>query len=169
MAIYTNKDSHARPLASLGMTVSAKLEQYRGFTLIELILVMAIISFIAMLSSPLYSRFLLQNAVGNTVDELSGSLRKAQTYAMAGKQDSAWSVNYSSNTITLYKGTNFASRDPSFDETFSVNPNVTVSGITDISFAKATGLPTPSTANISISSGNNNKTVTMNSQGVVSK
>ncbi|MBI2337950.1 prepilin-type N-terminal cleavage/methylation domain-containing protein [Candidatus Daviesbacteria bacterium] len=141
----------------------------RGFTLIELILVVAIISFIALLSSPFYSRFLLQNAVDNTKDQLVGSLRKAQTYSMMGKRGSAWSVNFSTNTITLYKGTSFASRDASFDEKFSVNPNVSVAGITDISFARATGLPAPAGATINISSANNNKSVTVNSQGVVSR
>lgn len=141
----------------------------RGFTLIELILVIAILSFISLLSSPFYSRFLLQNAVDNTVDELSSSLRKAQTYSMAGKQGSTWSVNSSSSTITLYKGISFASRNPVFDEKFSVNPNVSVSGMTtDISYARATGLPS-STPTITVSSGNNSKTITINSQGVVSK
>lgn len=141
----------------------------RGFTIIELILVIAIISIIALLSSPLYSRFLLQNAVDNTVDQLSGSLRKAQVYSMMGKQSSAWSVNSSSNTITLYKGASFAGRDPAFDEKFSVNPSVSISGMTDISYTKVTGLPTPTTATITISSGSNSKTVTINSQGVVSR
>lgn len=141
----------------------------KGFTLIELILVVAIMSFIALLSSPFYSRFLLQNAVGNSVDQLSGSLRKAQIYSMMGRKGSSWSVNFSSNTITLYKGNSFAGRDSSFDETFSINPNVIIEGVTDISFAKATGLPTPQTASITIRSGTNNKTVTVNSQGVVNK
>lgn len=141
----------------------------RGFTIIELILVMAIISFIAMLSSPFYARFLVQNAVDNTVDGLSGSLRKAQTYSMAGKMGSSWSVNFSSNTITLYKGTSFAGRDASFDEKFSVSPVVNVNGMTDISYSRVTGLPTPATATVTISSGSNSKTVTMNSQGVVNR
>lgn len=141
----------------------------RGFTLIELLLVIAILSLITMLSAPFYSRFLLQNAVDNTVDQLTGSLRKAQIYSMAGKQGSGWSVNFSSNTITLYKGTSFASRDASFDEKFSVNPTVNVAGITDISYAQVTGIPTPSSATITIESGANNKTITVNSQGVVNR
>lgn len=141
----------------------------RGFTLIELILVVAIVSFIALLSSPFYSRFLMQNSVDNTRDQLTGSLRKAQIYSMMGKKGSSWSVNYSSNTITLYKGASFASRDPAFDEKFSVNPTVSITGMTDISFARITGLPAAGEATIAISSGNNNKTVTVNSQGVVSK
>lgn len=141
----------------------------RGFTIIELILIMAIISFIAFLSTPFYSRFLLQNEVANTQDKLAGSLRKAQIYSMMGKGGSAWSVNYSSNKITLYKGISFAGRDGSFDEKFDINSNVVISGITDISFARSSGLPTPNTASITISAGNNSKNLNMNSQGVVSK
>jgi len=141
----------------------------KGFTLIELILVVAIVSFIAVLSSPFYARFLVQNAVDNTTDQLTGSLRKGQVYSMMGKQGSPWSVNFSSNTITLYKGTSFASRDASFDEKFSVNSAVSINGTTDISFARVSGLPTPATATITISSGSNSKTVTMNAQGVVSR
>lgn len=140
-----------------------------GFTIIELILVVAIVALIAALSSPFYSRFLLQNSVDNTTNQLLGSLRKAQTYAMAGKQTSAWSVNFSSNTITLYMGTTFAGHDATYDETFSVNPAVSVSGMTDISYARITGLPTPTSATITISSGNNNETITLNSQGVVNR
>lgn len=141
----------------------------KGFTLIELILVIVIVSFIAVLSAPFYARFLVQNAVDNTVDQLSGSLRKAQTYSMAGRQNSAWSVNFSSNTITLYKGSSFVGRDASFDEEFSVNPSVVISGMSDVSYSRVTGLPSPATSTINISSGSNNKTVTINSQGVVSR
>ena len=140
-----------------------------GFTIIELILVVAIMLTISIMAPVFYSRFLLQNAVANTVDQLTGSLRKAQIYAMMGKQGSEWSVNYSSNTITLYKGISFASRDTSFDEKFSVNSNVALSGITDVSFARFSGLPIPSTSSITVSSGNNSKNITINSQGTVNK
>lgn len=139
-----------------------------GLTFIELLLIMALISTISAMTPIFYSRFLLQNAVINTQNQLSGSLRKAQIYSMLGKQGSAWSVNYSSNTITLFKGTSFASRNASFDEKFNVNPNVSVSE-TNISFARITGIPTPLTASITISSGNNSKTITVNSQGVVTR
>ena len=111
----------------------------------------------------------MQNVVDNTVDELTGSLRKAQVYSMMGKQGDSWSVNFSVNTITLYKGTTFAGRDSSFDEKFSVNQNVNVGGVTDIFYSRVTGLPTPTTSTITISSGSNNKTIGVNSQGVVNR
>lgn len=141
----------------------------RGFTLIELILVLAIMLTISVMAPTFYSRFLLQNAVANTSDQLTGSLRKAQLYSMVGKQNSAWSVNFSASTITVYKGNNFASRETSFDEKFSVNTNVSISGITDINFARLTGVPTPTSSTINISSGSNFDTIIVNSQGVVSR
>lgn len=140
-----------------------------GFTLIELLLVVSIVLIIGTFSAVFYTRFLTQNAVANTQDQLIGQLRKAQIYSMMGKQNSAWSINYSSNTITLYIGTTFAGHNTAFDEKFTVNSNITVSGITNVNFARMTGLPTPTTSNISISSGTNIKTISISSQGVVSR
>lgn len=146
----------------------SKRKQNLGLTLIELLLTVAIITTIGIFSAAFYSRFLLQNTLANTVDQLVGDFRKAQTYAMTGKQNSPWGVNYAANTITLYKGSSFASRQASFDETFSVNTNITISGFTDISFARATGLPS-TTATINISDPGTTKIVTLNAQGVASR
>lgn len=141
----------------------------KGFNFIEVLLVVAIMLTISVMAPVFYSRFLLQNEVANTVDQLSSSLRKAQIYSMVGKQNDAWSLNYSNNTITVYKGLVFTSRNPAFDEKFSVNSNVAVAGITDVNFARLTGTPTPLTSTIEISSGNNLEQITINSQGVVSR
>jgi hypothetical protein len=81
---------------------------------------------------------------------------------MMGKQNGVWGVRYASSTITLYLFGN-----PAFDENYSVNSNITVT-VFDITFARITGLPS-STANITVSGGNNTKTITINNQGVVSK
>lgn len=139
----------------------------KGFTLIELLLVVAIMLTISVLSGAFYSRFLLQNSVANTVDQLVGSLRKAQVYSMTGKQGSGWGVDYSSNTITLYKGTALG-QDPAFNERFSINSNVTVSGLSNVYFYAMTGTPS-SILTINISGNNSSKTVTVNSQGMVEK
>ncbi|TSC65652.1 MAG: Uncharacterized protein CEO21_363 [Microgenomates group bacterium Gr01-1014_80] len=145
----------------------------KGITFIELILVLAIMLTLSMMTPTFYSRFLLQNSVADTTDQLVGSLRKAQIYSMAGKQNSAWSVNYSNYTITLYRGNDFINREQAFDEKFSVNTNVTVSDFIDLNFAKITGIPStgnPSlTPTITISGGNNTKTVAVNSQGVIDR
>ena len=144
----------------------------KGITFVEIILVVALISILSLMGPVFYSRFLLQNEVANVTDQLVGSLRKAQIYAMESKQSSGWSVNYSSSAheITLYKGA-APYVAGALDEKFKVNTSVSISGITDVSFAKATGLPTPGSGlTITISSsGNNSKTVTINSQGVATR
>lgn len=134
-----------------------------GVTIIELLIVILLISTIGLLSAPFYSRFLTQNAVENTKDQLVGSFRKAQVYSMMGRQNGTWGVRYGSNTITLYLSGNSA-----FDEIYNVNTNIAIGGFTEITFARITGLPSASPT-ITISGGNNTKTITINSQGVVSK
>lgn len=142
----------------------------KGVTLIELLLVVAIISTLGILSTTVFSRFLTQNAVSNTTDQFVNTLRKAQIYSMSGKRNSNWGVNYSNNTITLFKGDAYG-QDTSFNETFTVNSVVAISGISgDIVFSRVTGLPN-STPTITVSSttSNSSKTFTINSQGVVNR
>lgn len=136
----------------------------RGITIIELLIVISLISTIGLMSTSFYSRFLTQNAVDNTDNQLVNSFRKAQIYSMMGKQNGVWGVKYDSATkkITLYLTGNSA-----FDENYTVNNNITVT-VFDITFAKITGLPS-SSPTITISGGNSTKTITINSQGVVSK
>lgn len=143
-----------------------RINQQAGITIIELLLVIVIISIIGLMSASFYSRFLTQNAVDNTVNQLIGSFRKAQVYSMMGKQNGVWGVKYtlSPKQVTLY-----LSGSSAFDENYSVNNNITVDGFSDISFARITGLPSVPSATITITGGSNIKTMDINSQGVVSK
>lgn len=133
-----------------------------GVTLLELLLVVALVSIVSLSATPFYARFLTQNAVADTADRIVGSLRKANTYSMMGKQNTAWGVRYVGNTLTLYAQGNAA-----FDENYTVGSNITVSGLSDVVFAKTTGLPTPSSLTITITGGNDTKTLTVNSEGAV--
>lgn len=136
----------------------------RGITLIELLLVILIVSTIGLMSVSFYSRFLTQNAVDNSVNQLVASFRKAQTYSMMGKQNGVWGVRH---TLSPKKITLYLSGSSAFDEIYNVNDNITVT-VFDITFAKITGLPS-ATPTITITGGDNSKTITVNSQGVVSK
>jgi len=138
----------------------------KGFTLIEMLLVVAIVSIIATFSTAFYSRFINQSSISNIQDQLISQARKAQTYAMQNKQNTNWGINYATNILTLYSGTSYAARNTAFDETFEFNTNITITGITDINFAKATGKPN-TTASITITSTTGSKTVNINAQGNV--
>ena len=140
----------------------------KGFTLIELIIVIALISILGFLSTGFYSRFYNQNAVGVVADELTQELRKAQIYAMTGKQNVNWGVHNNTTSIILFQGSTFAGRNTAFDETFTVNSNIAITGLTDLIFSRMTGTPS-ATPTIIISSANNTMTITVNSQGVVNR
>ena len=143
-----------------------------GFTLIELLLVISIVLIIGTFSAVFYTRFLTQNAVANTQDQLIGQLRKAQIYSMISKYSNTWGVHYESNTITLFNGVSYASRNQVLDEKFTVNPNISIeyvpSPIVDIIFSRMTGIPSWS-GTITITGNSDPKTITINSQGVTSR
>lgn len=142
----------------------------KGYTLIEVILVMAIVLTVGVGATGFYGRFLTQNAVGNTVDQIVQNFRKAQSYAMESRKSNAsgWGVNYASSTITLYQGATYGGRNQALDEKFAINGNITVSPSSfDINFARMTGIPNP--VSITISGQGNSKTVTLNSQGMVTR
>lgn len=145
-------------------SIKTYIRNKEAFTLIEMLLVVSIVSIIATFSTAFYSRFINQNSVNNIQDQIISQARKAQTYAMQNKQNANWGIYYSTNVLTLYSGSSYASRNSSFDETFEFNSNITVTGISDVNFTKNTGKPN-TTASITITSPNGSKTVNINAQG----
>jgi prepilin-type N-terminal cleavage/methylation domain-containing protein len=138
-----------------------------GFTLLELMLSMAIITILAVGSIPVYETFVRRNDLDLTTQHITASLRRAQTYARASKEDSAWSVNIQSGTATLFKGTNFGGRDTTKDETVAIPATVTPSGLGEIRFTAFSAAPN-TTGTITLTSTTNDaRTITINAKGMV--
>ena len=126
---------------------------------------------IGLTGASFYSRFFTQNAASNTADTIVQLSRKAQFYAMTGNKSNAsgWGINYVGNVITLYQGPAFSLRNQIWDENYTVENAVTVSGLTEINFARLTGLPT-TTATIEVSGNQGStQTLTVNAQGTISR
>lgn len=141
----------------------------RGFTLIEFMLVMALFLILAGMAPAFYSRFLLQDAVAETADRLAFSLRNAQGFALSGKEGTPWGVAISGDSIVLFSGTSFATRNAALDRRVAVPSAVTIGGFTETVFSRVTGMPTaPLTISLT-ASGGASRTVVMNSFGVVSR
>lgn len=84
---------------------------------------------------------------------------------MTGRLNASWGVNISGTTLTLYAGNSFSQRNADFDESFTFNPNIGISGGTDINFKRMTGTPSASPTVVFSGLGSSNS-VTVNSQGV---
>jgi prepilin-type N-terminal cleavage/methylation domain-containing protein len=139
-----------------------------GFTLIEMLLSVAIVSIIAGISVPIYQSFQVRNDLDVATATIAQSLRRSQVLSQAVDGDTSWGVKIQSGNITVFKGTSYAARDTTFDEVFDVPTSLTPSGVSEIVFAKFTGLPT-STGTITLtSSANEVRNVVVNSKGMVS-
>ena len=139
----------------------------RGFTLLELLLSVAIISLLAGLSLPVYRTLLSKNDLDISATVTASSLRRAQTLSQAVDGDITWGVKIQSGSIVLFKGSSYAARDTTFDETFDVPTTISMSGTTEIVFAKFTGFP-QTTGVINLSTESDARSVSINEKGTVS-
>lgn len=137
------------------------MKQQQGLTLIELLMVIAIFAIIAASSTPFLSNFILRNNYETTVDKVVSTIRKAQQYAMDGKNDVTWGVCLSGNSIRLFSG---SCALPTFSEDFDTPSSVTITGLNETTFSTLRGEPS-SALSITITTDIGTQTVTMNTAG----
>lgn len=138
----------------------------KGFTIIELLMVIAIVAILGATIIPLSANFLVRSNLENKTNEVVSHLRTAQINTLAGKEDSQWGVNITSTQIILFKGSSYAARDSTFDQIFSIPGSVTITQ-DEIVFSKLTGNPDATASLTVIAGGAGSKTVTVNEVGTV--
>ncbi len=140
----------------------------RGFTLIEVMLSLAMIAILAGVSLPIYQSFQVRNDLDIAAVTIAQSMRRAQTLSQAVDGDITWGVDIQSGSITIYKGASYAGRDATYDELFNMPTSTTPSGLSGVVFAKFTGMP-QITGTITLTSNlNETRTITINSKGTIS-
>lgn len=137
-----------------------------GFTLLELILVVALLAITSAIVAPIYFSAKSADDLDNSANALASSLRKAQLLSMAVEGDSSWGIKLIDEDIIIFRGVDYLSRDSSWDEIFKVNKNIKNSGLDEIVFLKFSGRPNLS-GDIILSDGNKNKILNINSLGVI--
>jgi len=75
----------------------------KGSTLIELILVVAILTILGAINLPLVSRMMYRNKATVAVEQIVAFARKAQTYASGRKNNDIWGICIVSNKLRLYQ------------------------------------------------------------------
>ncbi len=141
------------------------LKKKVGFTLIEMLLVMALMGIILALTTPIYSLFQTKNDLDLATESIKTALYRAQTLSRNMTGDGTWGVYIQNEDIILFKGTSYSLSDPNFDEITKMSTRVVTSGTTEIIFNKLTGEP-QNIANIELSIDNETKTITINEKGV---
>ena|SRR3989344_7482496 len=138
----------------------------RGVSIIELLLVVAIVTILAIPTAAVGSNFLTRNNLQNKTNEVVSSLRIAQIGSISGKEDSRWGVTVTPNQIVLFKGDTYILRDPLFDQTFSIPGSISITNF-EVVFDKVTGNPSSTwLINVSNDIGESNS-VSINEIGIV--
>ncbi|MBP9821744.1 MAG: hypothetical protein KBC98_02590 [Candidatus Pacebacteria bacterium] len=138
----------------------------KGFTLIEISLVMAFTTLILIFTVPATLRFIGSQNLSETASALVSSLRQAHNQAVFQKNDSSFGVKFLPTSYIVFQGSSYASRTTSQDITIPLSGDITLSGISEIVFTKRTGLPS-TTGTILIQSSSKSLSVSINQQGII--
>jgi prepilin-type N-terminal cleavage/methylation domain-containing protein len=139
-----------------------------GLTLIELLIVLGIFSLVGITTGVGFSSLMFQSYFTNTVERLVRTLHTAQAYSFSGRNDSSWGVHYEAGKVVLFKGTDYASRDPAFDAVTDIPSVVEITGWNDLYFDKIRGVPS-ATLSILVEVSGRAGTVSVNEQGGISR
>jgi type II secretory pathway pseudopilin PulG len=120
-----------------------KIKFFLGFTAIELILVIALISSSLAIVSPIYFSSKTKNDLRLSSEVLVDSLRRAQNLSMAVSDDSSWGVKIDDSVgmVTIFKGDSYSTREDVLDEEVCLSSNIYFSGTNEIVFSKFYGRP----------------------------
>jgi prepilin-type N-terminal cleavage/methylation domain-containing protein len=147
------------------------MRKYKAVTLIELILVIALITILAAMASPFASSFILRNNQTTTTNKVISSIQKAQSNSMNQKNFEKWGVCISNGQIIVYGGDQTANCNTNqYEEFFPIPETVSVSGLNDTSFNQY-GEPEPvnGLSTITINTQISSSVVNVNQMGGIEK
>jgi prepilin-type N-terminal cleavage/methylation domain-containing protein len=139
----------------------------RGFTLMETMVVMAVLILVAGAVFPLYQKFEDDQVLKNAAWRTTSMIRQAESRAMTAAEDSAWGLFVSGSQATMFAGDSYAARDPSHDEVFTADSSVVFSGDSEVVFSKIDGTPSLPAATIFLATSSETITLNLNEKGLV--
>lgn len=138
----------------------------KGFTLIELILSVAILSIILIISVPLTQRYVVRNDMEALSNIIVQDLYRAQNLARSAENDSSWGVYVQNGSVVVFQGDGFGSRNQSKDESYSFSSNISVTGQNEYVFNKFTGRLNNS-GSTTLSNGSDTRVISVGANGVI--
>ena len=116
------------------LKLQLKLQNFKngkgGFTLIEIILVVAILIIITMLILFSFRSLLTQTNLDNTSEEIMSILKLARSKTLASEGSAQYGVYFNDTTTpnqyTLFKGSDYVSRDNSFDNIYKLPSKIEI-------------------------------------------
>lgn len=147
-----------------------------GFTLVEILITIAILCLLAGIAFPGLRSMLIANYLNTSGSEIVQSLRQAQANAMSGAEDSKWGVFFDvdNNKFIFFKGATFPGPGHAYNLTTELPASIKIKDINfngggaEIIFEKTSG-KTNQYGSLTLSSLNNQQTkdIIINEHGMV--
>ena len=139
----------------------------KGFTLVEILLVVGIIGILTVLFVPMGLDFYRTQQLDISSEALAQSIRRVQLKSMSAELDSKFGIYITNDNYILFKGDSYLERDAQYDETFDLPDIVTLAGSPrEIIFSKFEGRPS-FVGSIVLNSGGASRTIIINKFGTV--
>ena len=149
----------------------------KGITLIEIIIVIVIISILSSIVLINLSKFRNEQALRNTVIDITSLLNKARQNTLSSINSTNYSIRFKQGRVILFTGSVYSSTDPN-NEIIIFNPAVNISttdginipgGGVDITFERLTGDTIGGTIVVQLVSDSTKKrTINISKTGVIS-
>lgn len=119
----------------------------KGFSLTELLLVIGLLLLLFSFAAPVGMNFYRNRVSQELSIKILSNLRQAQNQAFYQKDDSAYGIEFRSDSYVLFKGTNYTEGDSS-NQVFDLPDNAEVTGIDEIVFSKMDGVSSAETLEV---------------------
>ena len=117
-------------------------------------------------SSSVYSSFKTHENLEISSTSVIEAIRHAQANAESGRDDSAWGVKLQPTSVTVFKGSSYATRDTSRDQALDLSGGVALSGLSEIVFSKIIG-STSNTGTVTIVNSYGTRNISINEKGTL--
>lgn len=111
----------------------------RGFTLLELLLVVGILGVASTMAIPFYREYQVRNDLNVATEQVTQGLQRARLLAQNAQNDDGWGFYVPSGT--LYRGKSYGGRNVTYDEVYSMPSTITTSGLLEVAYSKLKGNP----------------------------
>lgn len=138
----------------------------RGFTFVELLIIIGITATLLALTIPLGINFYKKEQIITTTEGVIQALRRAQLQAMS-QADYSFGVYLGSGQTgeyILFRGDSYKNHDD--EEIFYISSSVSFSGLSEVVFSRVEGIPSVS-GDIVLTSDNDIMTININERGRV--
>jgi prepilin-type N-terminal cleavage/methylation domain-containing protein len=147
----------------------------KGFTLVEMLVVLAIIAILLLIATPQFNKFRQAEVLNAASRDVLSSLEKARSNTLSSVNSSEYGVHFQSDQVIIFKGLTYSvgavtNESISISEPASIT-NVTLGGVSgstgNVYFNRLYGAPS-TTGTVTISTSSLSKTITISATGAAS-